>query len=221
MVGALDWFDDSIARFSETRERRVLVARRHGFAGDRLVYLIAGPPPADFVQVGVSSSASTETSYTCSRLCPWEALAKVLLMEDLWERDRRAYEALAKWKRAEADKALELWRTGGVAETSWADMETGLHFRDWTRIPKRVVQAARRLIQDAARELHALSVDAREEDRIDVLRRCVERFNELDEANGHFIETVEAEGILHRLGLLARLSGLDRIDRLADKWRHW
>ena len=145
----------------------------------------------------------------------------MLLMEDLWDRDREAYEARVEASRAESDRALEAWRVGTPDETTWSEMETGLHFREWRKMPKGVVQAARELIQEAARELHVLSVGARDADRVDVLRRCVERFNDLDEANGNFIETTEAEDIMNRLARLARLGGLGPAHPLVDQWRRW
>lgn len=219
-MSALDWFGDSVALPSVVQGREVLVSRRSVFEGERLLYLIAGAPPADFVMVGVSIPMGIEAR-SSKAFIPWEGLRTMLLMEDLWERDRETYEARVNASRVETDKLLETWRAGGPRETTWSGMETGRHFRGWRKMPKGVVQAARRLIQEAARELHAMSVGDPEGNRIDVIRRCVERFNELDEANGYFIETVEAEDVMNRLGQLAKLSGLGPADRLADKWRRW
>jgi hypothetical protein len=220
-VAALDWISDAKPRLADVHDRKVLVARRSGFAGELLVQLIVGPPPSDFIKIGTSGPTEEEATTKCTRFYPWEALRRVLVLEDLWRRDREGYNALVSAAKAESEKALETLRTEGPADPSWAELETGAHFREWTCVPQRLVGASRRFIQAAARELHELGSGAPLEDRTDVLRRCVERFNELDRANGHFIESVEAEGIVNRLRQLAKLGGLGRDSDLADAWRHW
>jgi hypothetical protein len=56
---------------------------------------------------------------------------------------------------------------------------------------------------------------------LDILRRTTERFNELDEATDHFINTIEREDICERLSDLVHLTGLEGLDELADYWRDW
>ena len=54
-----------------------------------------------------------------------------------------------------------------------------------------------------------------------ILKECIETFNELDEENDHWIETVEREDICDVFYQLADLAGFGDESELADEWRDW
>lgn len=68
--------------------------------------------------------------------------------------------------------------------------------------------------------LQELGPNSAQADRMKVLQRCIESFNELD-AQSYFIETVEREDICWEFEAIVRACGLGAHKDLADKWRDW
>lgn len=94
-------------------------------------------------------------------------------------------------------------------------------FAKWDGYPSsRGIHASRRIMEQTVRELLNLGTDPSERDRMAVLQRCIESFNELD-AQLHFIETVEREDICEEFEALVHACGLGRYQHLADEWRDW
>ncbi len=93
-------------------------------------------------------------------------------------------------------------------------------FEDWENSrPLAPVAQSRRLVVNAATKLQALS-DERRDDKITVIRKCVQGFNKLDEKK-QFIDTIEREDICACLEKLMALFGLlDSIDVIEEE-REW
>ena len=95
-------------------------------------------------------------------------------------------------------------------------------FEDWAGVnPVKIPVAARKIMRDTAAKLEKLAQkpDRRKARRI--LGNCIIAFNELDEANDHFIGTIEREDICDRFYELARLAGFANEPELADAWREF
>jgi hypothetical protein len=100
------------------------------------------------------------------------------------------------------------------------DAERGSSFDDWPIDPG-VREACRENLRKTLDALISLGPEASGEAALESLRRCVERFNELDEAVGPFIFTIEREELCDLLYEIGGLCGLDSGDEWVDKWRDW
>ena len=95
-------------------------------------------------------------------------------------------------------------------------------FADWEgHVPRKMIAAARKLVKETAARLAALGPKLPRRKARAILRDCVVAFNELDEANDHWIETTEREDIVDAFDILARLAGFADEPELADEWRDW
>ena len=83
------------------------------------------------------------------------------------------------------------------------------------------LRGSRKIMRQAIDALEALGPEPPEWAVLDVLRRTVERFNELEDETDGFIDTIEREDICERLSDLVHLTGLEGLDELADYWRDW
>jgi hypothetical protein len=133
-----------------------------------------------------------------------------VLAED--EAERRATEA-AREKERRAYKPLP-----GTLE----DFRQQTPFPRWGGyVEPAALRGARRIIRETIDALIALGPDAPEPARIDEVRNCVERFNQLDVRFGGFIETIEREHICDLIEELASLIDLDDYDNALTGDRDW
>jgi hypothetical protein len=100
------------------------------------------------------------------------------------------------------------------------DAEKDSYFHDWPIDPE-VREACRENLSITLDALIALGPEASREAALGALRRCVERFNELDEADEPFIFTIEREELCDILYEIGGLCGLDSGDEWVDEWRDW
>ena len=91
------------------------------------------------------------------------------------------------------------------------------YFRDWPISPQ-TREACWQNLADTVDGLIALGPQASAEDASDTLRRCVERYNELDDG---FICTIEREQLCDILYEIGDLCGLDSEEEWVDEWRDW
>ena len=100
------------------------------------------------------------------------------------------------------------------------DAEKDSYFEDWPIDPG--IREARRVnLTGTLDALITLGPEASKEAALGVLRRCVEQFNELDEADEPFIFTIEREALCDVLYEIGDLCGLDSRDEWVDQWRDW
>jgi hypothetical protein len=95
--------------------------------------------------------------------------------------------------------------------------EKASYFSDWPVSPEQREACWQNLAQTTD-SLLALGPQGTVEDASDVLRRCVERYNELDEG---FIGTIEREELCDILYALGDECGLGGEDEWVDEWRDW
>jgi hypothetical protein len=98
--------------------------------------------------------------------------------------------------------------------------ERDSYFGDWPIEPG-VREACQENLSHTLDALIALGPGAPGVAALGVLRRCVERFNELDEADEPFICTIEREELCDILYEIGDLCGLESGDEWVDEWRDW
>jgi hypothetical protein len=90
-------------------------------------------------------------------------------------------------------------------------------FSDWNATPEQR-QACRGNLAKTLEKLIALGPHGSVDDATDLLRQCIEEFNELDEG---FIGTIEREQLCDMLYDIGDLCGLDGEEEWVDEWRDW
>jgi len=98
-------------------------------------------------------------------------------------------------------------------------------FESWEGfVDSRIIEESRRVYKDTIESLLGLENNASAEERLRILERYVERFNELDKIHGHFIYTIEREDICEYFGQIADILGLGGVrecDDLPNVARDW
>jgi hypothetical protein len=98
-------------------------------------------------------------------------------------------------------------------------------FKSWEGfVDSRIIEESRRVYRETIESLLGLEDNASAAERIEILERYVERFNELDRIHGYFIYTIEREDICEHFGQIADVLGLDGIrecDDLPNVGRDW
>jgi hypothetical protein len=106
--------------------------------------------------------------------------------------------------------------------TSLAEFRRQAFFKSWNGyVDPANIRAARQLIRTAIDELLALGPDASEPEKLDVLHACVEGFNDLNDEDEHFIETIEREHICDVLADIAERVGLEDYGGRIARDRDW
>ena len=90
-------------------------------------------------------------------------------------------------------------------------------FGDWPATPAQR-EACRANLAETVDALIALGPGGTADAARDVLRGCVERYNELDDG---FIATIEREDLCAILYEIGEHCGLDAGDEWVDEWREW
>jgi hypothetical protein len=95
--------------------------------------------------------------------------------------------------------------------------EKGSYFADWP-VKSEQREACWQNLAQTVDVLIALGERGTVEDATDILRRCVERYNELDEG---FICTIEREELCDILYEISGYCGMDNEAEWVDEWRDW
>src|SRR5262245_3672857 len=95
--------------------------------------------------------------------------------------------------------------------------EKASYFADWPVKPEQREACWQNLAQTVD-ALIALGRRGTVEDATDILRRCVERYNELDEG---FICTIDREELCDILYEIGGYCGMDSEEDWVDEWRDW
>jgi len=182
---------------------------------------VNGPPPKTFVRVGHIPPSEADLAADVLHYVVWSAITEQVLAEWRWAHDREAVmaddlanAAAAEQRQAEANRAK--------AAITLASFQKRMLFADWEgHVPRKMIVAARKVMKETAARLAALGPTPPRRKARAILRDCVVAFNELDEANDHWIETTEREDIVDAFDILARLAGFADEPELADEWRDW
>jgi hypothetical protein len=182
---------------------------------------VNGPPPKMFLRVGNIPPSEADLAADVLHYVVWSAITQEVLAEWRWAHDREAVMAedlaeatAAEKRRAEANRAK--------AAITLDSFQKRKLFADWEgHVPRKMITAARMVIKETAAKLVALGPKLPRRKARAILRDCIVAFNELDEANDHWIETTEREDIVDAFDILARLAGFADEPELADEWRDW
>jgi hypothetical protein len=183
-------------------------------------------PPAEFKVLGQVEPTAEDIAITCNIWSFWEGLAKDVLRQWRWDNDREALledqrRAKEQYEREERE-AQERERNKRVPLATlrkerqlptWADLD----------VPPAVLRKCRAILRTAIDALITLGPKPKRAAAMKVFQACTKALNELDEANGNFIETIEREDLCAAIDRMATSVGIKtkKMESVTDQWREW
>jgi hypothetical protein len=224
LVACSSWIGNEIPSADDPALRPILHLNHHAWVNDPRVLWVSDVPPADLIPIGTIEPTPEERAFPCMTFGDWSGLTVQPLAQWRWDHDRAAVikkDAVDEKEEAEVRQHARLEREQYLERVTLDDLRGRRFFPNWKGYPPaKAVRASRKVMADTVEELHLLGPEASEEDRLAVLRRCIESFNGLD-AETEFIETVEREDICEEFEAIVHACGLGRHADLADQWREW
>jgi hypothetical protein len=141
-----------------------------------------------------------------------------------WDNERDAVlaqDVIKQKNDAEARRKAQRAREEYLEQITLDELCERRFFPTWKEYPPpKAIRASRKVMANTVQELLELGSRASEKERMAVLQRCIESFNELD-SEMQFIETVEREDICEEFEAIVHACGLGGQKDLADRWRDW
>jgi hypothetical protein len=225
LVGATAWIGTAPPDPADPQLRSLLVLEHHRWDRHLQILWVGEPPPATFRRLGVIAPSREEQRLESNSFGGWENFALQVLLQWRWDHDRKALLAEEEKERQQEELARQEAASRPdprLLALSWESLRQEKMFAGWQGyVEPEKLRGSRKIMRQVIDALEALGPEPPEWAVLDVLRRCVERFNELDEETDGFIYTIEREDICERLYDLIQLTGLEGLDEVADRWRDW
>lgn len=225
LVAACNWIGAEPPSISDRELRSILHLNHHGWEGKPKIDWVFEPPPAEFRFLGVVKPNWRERRMQSDSFDCWENFPLQIMLQWRWDNDREALlaeEAKRDSHRTRQDEAEAVARKQHLASLTLDRLLADRRFLNWEESHKpEVVRASQQIFQDAIRSIRALGSEPNEGEVFSCLRRCIERFNDLNEEYSHFIETLEREQICECFEELVHAAGFGHHAGLADRWREW
>lgn len=184
---------------------------------------IETPVPDTFVPIGTITPTDEEGTLNWPSHSDWFYMMQQPLMQWRWDHERDAVLAEDATKRqaeAQQDQAKADERRDWLDSVTLEQLGSRVFFSNWRYPTKEATEASRKIMAETVRALMTLGTSASEQDRMLLLQRCIESFNELDQEL-EFIETVEREDICREFEAIVHACGLGSHEFIADQWRDW
>lgn len=218
-VAGLTGFYDAPPPAADLRERSIRQMVRFSFrdslGGNDLVGFVDVAPPAAWPSLGVFELTEKERArgrtYPQTLFTTWNDIADDIHAEWRWAHDREAFEKEVRDHEALTQAKMHQAHTKHAARRQALTLASILrshHFSSWKRLwGKQVALAAEEIYLDGARQLQALGPTPDAEISRAIIRKLIDRFNELESKEG-CIETEEREEVMEKVEDLARIVGL-------------
>jgi hypothetical protein len=196
----------------------------HSWENRPNVLWISEELPQYLIPIGTIAPTAEEQAIPCASFGGWTALTLHPLAQWRWDNEREAVAAEDTIKQKNEEEAREKARREReeyLKLLTLEELRERPFFPTWEDYPSpQATRASRGVMTATVEELLALGPRASEEERVAILQRCIESFNELD-AKMHFIKTVEREDICEEFEAVVHACGLGAHKDLADRWRAW
>lgn len=225
LVACSTWIGDSIPSTPTEQMRETLHLTHHSWKGKPELFWVSSAVPAKYVLIGTLEPTDKESRLKCDTSGGWEGCAIQVLAQWRWDnereevlkRDAEVQAALAA-KQAANEEALEKSRKA----ITLRELTKYKFFESWDDYPPaKTIRASRKIMKETVQALIELGEKAAESDRLQLLQTCIEQFNELNTAQGDFIETSVREDICDEFELIVYACGLGHVKDMADQWRDW
>jgi len=225
LVVASPWIGTAPPEVSDTRLKTILVLTHHSKRVRPEAMWTVDPLPDSFRLLGEIEPTPEEKLMECPTCGEWSTLALQVLLQWRWDNDREALlkEDAEREERSARERAAETERRREYLEGLTLEaLRQKKWLKSWKEYPPaKATRACRKNFRDTVSALIRLGPKAKRRDVLAVLQACVERLNELDATNGHFIETVEREDLCEEFEEIVYAAGLGGCKDLADRWREW
>lgn len=224
LVAGCKWIGPQVPSADDPALRPILYLNHHSWKNVPNITWVSEAPPPELIPIGIIEPTAEEQATTCMSFGGWSTVMGQPLLQWKWdhERDEVLSEDAVKQKQAsEARDKAQQERKQYLARITLEELKERPHFPTWKRYPPaKATRASRKLIAQTIKELIEQGKDAPEADRMAILQKCIESFNELD-SELEFIETVEREDICEVFEEIVHACGLGNHQDLADEWRDW
>jgi hypothetical protein len=225
LVACSAWIGDAIPDPADPALRTILHLTHHSWNGQPEVLWTDEPPPPEFKPIGIILPTAEERKMKCDSSAGWESCPIQSFAQWRWEHDR---EALLAQDAAEAEQEQQELEARNAAieadrrSTSLEKLSKYRFFANWKEYPpKEAIRASRVTMTKAVQALIALGPKGTRAKKKQILKDCIEGFNELDRTMNSFIETSARDDICSEFDLLVHACGLGEYENLADEWRDW
>jgi len=225
LVAGSAWSGTDAPDLGDPQLRDMLVLTHHAHQGVPAMLWVEGSPPETYRRIGSLPPAEEEMQEEGSGSSGWEWFALQASLQWRWDHERETMlredaEKEAQRKAAQVEGALryQQYLDGFTLE----GLRTKPWFSHWQPyVSEALVSACRGIFVDTIDALIALDQVATTRTRLRILQTCIQRFNDLDDQNGHFIATIEREDICEGFDEIVYACGLRNYKNLADRWRDW
>ncbi|QDT44539.1 hypothetical protein Pan241w_46510 [Gimesia alba] len=227
LIACSTWIGSEVPSADNPELRPILKLTHHAWNNRAEMGWVTEAVPDSFIPIGTIEPTDEEAAIHCTGYTSWESMRIQSLKQWRWDHDREAVlaeDAIKEQEEAEQSAQDENEHQGYLEQVKLQDLAKHTFFPHWEHVPKKTLEASRKIMLDAINELIALGESASEEARLEVLENCIEAFNALD-AEHNFIETLEREDICDEFEAIVHACGLGALDSpdepLVDEWREW
>jgi hypothetical protein len=224
LAACASWIRDNIPSVDNPSLRSILRKSHHAWKNVPCLIWTSKAVPGNFVAIGSIPPTPDDKGLVCNSFGTWNSLTVHPLAQWRWEHDREvvvAEDATKAKRQVEQRRVAQRQREEYLGRITLSDLRNHEFFSSWKRYPSETAKrASQNILTETVNRLTGLGPNSAEADRMEVLRRCIESFNDLD-AQSNFIETVEREDICREFEAIVQACGLGAHKDLADKWRDW
>jgi len=225
LVVASPWIGTEPPDLADPVLREHLILTHHSWNKATAISWAIQKVPRDFRLLGTLKPTKDELALDKGGVSTWAYFPLQVLLQWRWDNDRDALLGEEKMKKdlerieRERNAIREKER---IARLTWDDLRSKQFFPTWKSYPsKKLTRASEVIMQQTVEDLQKLGESGSRTAKRNILKECIERFNQLDGENKHFIETVEREDICNQFYEIAHVAGFDDEPNLADEWREW
>ena len=222
LIACSEWIGDHVPDADDPALRPILHLTHHANNGRPLVMLISDELPDDFVPIGEIKPTTDETEIPCSSHGYWDSITCQPLAQWRWDNDRDAVLAGDVVKEREQTQLLhaaEQQRRSYLENVTLGHLANEPFFTNWKGVlPADAIRESRKVMRDTVKQL--LGQGASEQDRLGVLRRCIEAFNAVD-GELQFIDTEARNDIYSEFAAVAHACDIPDCTEEIFELRRW
>jgi hypothetical protein len=221
LAAATPWIGSTAPSLDEPLLRVILGSTHHNREGEGKVLWISEAVPATFTRLGVLEPTKQQARLDCQTFGGWMSLSIGVFTQWRWDHDREALleEERQQEEHAKASREKQRVAYKPLPSPGLHEMARQAAFKSWRGyVDAEILQESRAIVRATIRALLALGPDAPAAAKLDVIRECVEGFNDIDDG---WICTIEREDICELIDELGARVDLDDFGEELEAWRDW
>ena len=224
LVACSKWIGCEAPTVKMKKLRPILKLTHHSWAGTKNVLWVSEEPPEELELIGYIKPSFFDKRIKCASYGRWQTLLVQPLAQWNWDNRRaevlRGDELEKVENQKEREKQLTI-RKNYLESVTLVELLEHNYFSKWIEYPpKEAIAISKNIMISTVKSLIKLGEDATQQEKLNVLRNCIEKFNDADEGLA-FIETIEREDICEEYDAIVHACGLGEHQNLADNWRNW